>query len=241
MSEPCPFALDDAAYVLGALPPAERLAFERHLATCASCAAAVRELAGMPGLLGRVPRDVVEESPPPAPLPETVPPETLLPRLLDDVRRSQRRRARAFAVGAAAAVALIAAVSIAVGITVGTDDGPVPPSVEQTTAPPQEMTPIGDGEDVALVSMTPTAWGTRLDLECRWKGEGPRPDYPQGGGGTYALVVRSADGHEQQVATWRSVPGRTTRVSAATSLDRDDIVAVEVRAEDGRPTFELAG
>lgn len=236
MTDPCPFALDDAAYVLGALPPTERLAFERHLATCPTCAAAVRELAGMPGLLGRVPQDVVEESPPSAPLPET-----LLPRLLDDVRRARRRRVRAFAVGAAAAVALVAAVSVAIGVTVGADDGPPPPSATGTTAPQQEMTPIGDGDDVALVSMTPTAWGTRLDLECRWKGEGARPDYPQGDGGTYALVVRSADGHEQQVATWRSVPGRTTRVSAATSIDRDDIVAVEVRAEDGRPTFELAG
>ena len=30
----CPFAHDDAAYVLGALSPGERLEFERHLAGC---------------------------------------------------------------------------------------------------------------------------------------------------------------------------------------------------------------
>lgn len=236
MTDPCPHALDDAAYVLGALSSEERLAFERHLATCPACADAVRELAGMPGLLGRVPREVLEGAPAPEPVPET-----LLPRLLDDVRRAQRRRRWAFGLAAAAAVAMIAAVSVAIGVTTDSGDDAAPPSATRTTAPPEEMTPIGDSGDIALVSMTPTAWGTRLDLECRWSGEGEKPDYPQGGGGTYALVVRSADGDEQQVATWRSVPGRTTQVSAATSIDRDDIVAVEVRSADGRPTFELAG
>ena len=52
----CPFAHDDAAYVLGALSPAERLEFERHLGRCDDCTRAVRELAGLPGLLGRVDR-----------------------------------------------------------------------------------------------------------------------------------------------------------------------------------------
>ncbi|AGW41602.1 oligopeptidase B [Leifsonia xyli subsp. cynodontis DSM 46306] len=47
----------DAAYVLGALAPAERRAFEEHLSRCLPCAAAVAELAGMPGLLARLPRE----------------------------------------------------------------------------------------------------------------------------------------------------------------------------------------
>ena len=51
----CEFAHDDGAYVLGALSPAERLAFERHLAAAPS-APARSELAGLPGLLGRVAR-----------------------------------------------------------------------------------------------------------------------------------------------------------------------------------------
>ena len=45
----------DAAYVLGALSPAERREFEEHLAGCPACQAAVSELAGMPGLLAQVP------------------------------------------------------------------------------------------------------------------------------------------------------------------------------------------
>lgn len=47
------FATYDAAYVLGALSPEDRQAFEQHLQECDRCAAAVRELAGLPGLLAQ--------------------------------------------------------------------------------------------------------------------------------------------------------------------------------------------
>ena len=49
------FATWDAAYVLGALSPAERREYEEHLADCSACQSAVSELAGMPGLLAQVP------------------------------------------------------------------------------------------------------------------------------------------------------------------------------------------
>jgi len=42
------------AYVLGALTPAERLAFEAHLAECAICAAEVRSLAPVTAGLARL-------------------------------------------------------------------------------------------------------------------------------------------------------------------------------------------
>ena len=45
---PDPYREWDAAYVLGALSPRDRRAFEQHLATCAACREAVAELAGMP-------------------------------------------------------------------------------------------------------------------------------------------------------------------------------------------------
>ena len=50
-----PFHDWDAAYVLGALSPDDRRAFEQHLAQCQACSAAVAELAGMSGLLGKLP------------------------------------------------------------------------------------------------------------------------------------------------------------------------------------------
>ena len=63
---PDKFAQWDAAYVLGALSPAERREFEEHLASCPPCQAAVSELAAMPGLLatgfaGRC-RDAIDDS-----------------------------------------------------------------------------------------------------------------------------------------------------------------------------------
>jgi anti-sigma-K factor RskA len=44
---------DLAGYVLGALDPGERAAFEQHLAGCDTCRAEVEELQGLPALLDR--------------------------------------------------------------------------------------------------------------------------------------------------------------------------------------------
>ena len=49
-----PFADFDGAYILGALSDEDRQAYERHLATCDSCAASVRSLGRLPVLLGTV-------------------------------------------------------------------------------------------------------------------------------------------------------------------------------------------
>lgn len=50
----CPQTIEVGAYVLGALVPAERAAFEKHLADCAICREEVADLAVLPGLLGRI-------------------------------------------------------------------------------------------------------------------------------------------------------------------------------------------
>ena len=50
----CEQTVEAGAYVLGALPPAERAAYERHVPTCPTCREEVAELAGLPGLLGRL-------------------------------------------------------------------------------------------------------------------------------------------------------------------------------------------
>lgn len=241
MTEPCPFTFDDAAYVLGALPPTERLAFERHLAGCPACERSVRQIAGLPGLLARVPVEDVEADPAADPLPDT-----LLPTLLDHARRTERRRRWVVGLAAAAAVAAIGAASLAVVAVTG-DDGATPEagpsaSAGPSTAPPQPMTAVHPGDDEATVALTPVAWGTRLDVVCRWAGgESAEPGYHDGPAPTYALVVRSTDGDVQQVATWTGLPGKTMNVSGATSLARDDIAAVEIQTSDGRPAFELAG
>ena len=79
----CMYADWDGAYVLGALSPADRLEFERHLAECATCAPAVREMAGLPGLLGRVDESALADHAPASNLPPV--PDTVLPRLRREI------------------------------------------------------------------------------------------------------------------------------------------------------------
>ncbi|MEV6237646.1 zf-HC2 domain-containing protein [Lentzea sp. NPDC051838] len=52
-----PFREWDVAYLMGSLSPEDRRAYERHLEVCPPCEHAVRQLAGMTGILSRVPKD----------------------------------------------------------------------------------------------------------------------------------------------------------------------------------------
>src|SRR5258705_3448646 len=129
----CRYALDDGAYILGALSPAERAQFEQHLPQCPSCRESVATLAVLPGLLGRL-------DPATAASPSATAPATLLPRVLLGAaarrRKEKRRHTRLrIAIGAAAAVV---AVAIGVGVHVAdtTQSGPSaapPPSTQQMT------------------------------------------------------------------------------------------------------------
>ncbi|MGW4502863.1 anti-sigma factor family protein, partial [Micromonospora sp. NPDC004336] len=80
----CEFAHDDGAYVLGALAPAERAAYERHLAGCAPCRQAVADIAVLPGLLGRLDPAGLEQLLPP-------PENPRVPELLSAARERRRR------------------------------------------------------------------------------------------------------------------------------------------------------
>src|SRR5665811_1639999 len=100
------FTLYDAAYVLGALSPADRREFEDHLKGCAACSSSVGELAGLPGLMSKVSEDQLTAE-------VEAPPETLLPALARAVRRERGRRRMAVGTAAAAAACLIAVGAVA--------------------------------------------------------------------------------------------------------------------------------
>lgn len=219
------------SYVLGALSPAERLEFERHLTGCPDCARSVRELAGLPGLLARLDPAVLDEPGRDDPLPET-----LLPTLLHAVRRTRRRRA--LVAGGAAAAAVTAIVAIPLSLT-GSDDARTPSAGSPATAAGRAMAPVGGAPVRATVALTSVAWGTRLDLACTYGTAGER--YTLAPSVTYALFVETRDGRTQQVGTWRSLEGRTMRLTAATAAPRRDIASVEVRTAKGRPVLELTG
>ncbi len=223
MSNPDPFIHDDAAYVLGALGPAQRRAFEEHLADCAACTRAVRDLAGVPGLLGRLPESAFTS-------PEGLPPvpDTLLPQLLQSVRRQRWRTRLVAAVGVAAAGIL----AVLLGISLL--DGPGP---ESAPAQAQEMTQVDQDWLEATVEMEPVAWGTKMHLSCTYYGD----DWGEEPPASYALIVHTSDGASQRIATWRAVPGRTVELDAATDADRDEITTVDVVAVgSGRQVLTLS-
>ncbi len=233
----CPFAHDDAAYVLGALSPAERLAFERHLATCDECSRSVRSLAGMPGLLDLADASVLEHPPADPPLPAT-----LLPSLTRAVRARRRRRTLALSGLAAAAAAVLA---LGAPVVVGGDDGP-PVSGPGTSSPSTdpgtdvetaEMTPQGDVPLAASLDLETVTWGTRMLLTCTYDKDGVEAELPEEV--DYLLFVTSTGGRTEQVGSWTSVSGTTMTVPAATSVVREDIATVEVRTTTGRVVLRL--
>jgi hypothetical protein len=228
----CSFAHDDGAYVLGALSPDERLAFERHLADCEACARSVRELAGLPGLLARTPVETVEAAQEAAGTPA---PETLLPAL---VRRTRRSRRRAYVAAGLVAAALVVGGGAVGSQVLGGDSAPeASPSAPSGATRTVQLQPVGDEPLAASVALTEVGWGTRLDVTCRYEQEhgADRERRPH----SYAMFVTKADGSTEQVASWRGVPGRTMRLAAATAASQADIVQVVVREADGTEVLRL--
>ncbi len=179
----------------------------------------------MPGLLGRLDPEIVDEGDP-----EPVP-DTLLPRLLDAMHRGQRRRTW-FTAGIAAAAAVVVTVGGALVVEHQESRAPVatPPTSSATSAPAATtvlMKPVSRDEPMtASVALTSVGWGTRLDLTCWY-----RQSHQEAG--SYALLVHTADGRTQQVGTWKGLPGRTMQLTAGTASPKADIRSVEVTWLDG--------
>lgn len=200
-----PFATFDAAYVLGALSPEDRQRFEQHLRTCDRCAASVRDLAGLPGLLARVDA--------PAALPDIgSPPPDLLPTVLRRVRRGRRIRTAVTSVSAALAVSACVALAVVAS-------APSP-------SPGIAMTALGQFPVRADARLDAFDWGTQVDMSCSYTGDRSS--------GEYVLVAISRSGVETQLATWKAVPDNTARIVIGTALKRTDLAALEVRGGAGR-------
>jgi hypothetical protein len=202
----------DAPYVLGALSSADRSAYEIHLAECARCQARVRDLQDVLALLRTVPAEAVEA------LSATPPPATAMP-----VRRS---RPRWRTVGAGLAVA--ASMATALALVATSDERRPSRDVPSPTIVLVQLVPVGDAAWTANARLTPVDWGTKIDFECSYA-----VDWATGALGAYSLVVRDRDGRDVQVAGWLALANRSLRVPGSTSVEADDIAALEVRAPDG--------
>lgn len=217
------FAEWDAAYVLGSLPPDERLAYERHLETCDRCTAAVAELVGLPGLLGKLPADQAIEIAAPDGRPDTRS-ESTLASVAHRVRH--RRRRRRVWVATTAGLAVVAAVLGGLAVGTAADRG----SVQAGSAPSASTTTdryamVGErGLDVDL-AVSGEQWGTRFDWGCSYGGKTWSAD----GSVLYDLVVVRTDGSEQTVASWTAAGADARGLSASTDIPRSDIASVQVR------------
>jgi hypothetical protein len=212
----------DGAYVLGALSPEDRRRYEEHLADCSTCARAVQDLAGIPGILGTLDPDealALRDLPDDPLLREA---EHVPDRAAGVARRVRRRRRRARLTGAIVLVAVLLAGSVG-GWSIVRALQPVATPL----AVAHVLDPVGDSQLSADLTVTPVGWGTRLDWSCSY---GARA----GGGSSYtpvsySLVVHTRTGTSSTVATWTSDEGEASGLVASTAIPADAIASVDIR------------
>lgn len=229
----------DAAYVLGALSPADRHAYEEHLRECEACQASVQLIAGLPGLLALTSADAIDDPGPPVP-------ETLLPSLIARARSVRRRRrwaAGSLLAAAAAAVLVVSGLLIVhentedalyeagVGSTAVASAGSSPSTQGSSPAgvPDEQtpMTPVVLGPMTATLELTDKKWGTAITVICAYSDSIDASV-------SYDLAVIDTEGTPSSAGSWRAVPGATARVPVATAVPRNRIATLEVRLPDGR-------
>jgi hypothetical protein len=217
----------DAAYVLGALSPAERREFEEHIKQCEPCSNAVAELAAMPGLLGSLLADDaldllgLEATEIVTPDPTSA---TSLHRLTARARRC--RRIQTWSAG-------IAGVTVAAATFAGASvmsDRVNPPAQPSISVPLQKAVP---GPLTANLALTSVEWGTKIRMSCDYHvGPGPGGGSPPSTRIRYGLYVTDHAGTETRVSSWTSSPGETVTVAGSIDVPLSDITALDVRSLD---------
>ncbi len=219
-----PYGEWDAAYLLGSLTATERREFELHLEGCPSCRTAVAELAGLPGLLSRVPASEAVQLLPGRDAASVIP-DTLLPRMVRAVRRRRVRVRVVTSIGALLGVAAAAALATVLLV----------PSAFPGTVPPDGSGEISLSRVVssplsASIRLISQPWGTRVDMDCHYatapggQGYGAEPQ------GEYAMWVGDTAGNATQIATWTAGSGQDAKPAGTTSLSAQQIAWVEVRS-----------
>ena len=226
----CEHEHDDGAYVLGALSPSERAAYERHLATCSFCREAVAEIAVLPGLLGRLdPADFAKLLDPTLTQPAPPPRRALNPNLVSAVqktRRQERKKIRVRILSTALAAAVLALIVGVGAVFMMSDDAPTrPPGPTLAMRPVDQSVPL-----TAQIGLTSAPGGTRVNLRCFY--DNSRPGMKPY---TVRLMVYGPDDESDQLGSWTAVPGKEfTMPSAATHLMTGDIARLDLVRLDGK-------
>lgn len=215
----------DGAYVLGALSPEDRRRFETHMENCPRCRAAVAELAGLPGLLGRA-EPLPDDAEAVGPKGDRAETASLFEGTLRRVDEQRSRRRMAWTLTAAAAAVLLAIAIVLVPRIVATD----PP--DATIA----LDPAVSTAMTAGLELRSVAWGTKIRIDCDYPAS---PEWKQGQAlPAYVLEITDAAGNTSQAATWNAVIGKEVTVDAATAVRLNDIVTIAVRTAGGTTVLE---
>jgi hypothetical protein len=231
----CQYAQEDGAYVLGALSPAERAEYERHLGTCPTCRRAVADLAVLPGLLSRLPgpEEAVTYVAAATPVPLAADSAgSRLPRLLEAAAAARRRDRRARSWRAAMAALAAACLALVVGVGIGVvREGEPPPTTP--AAPAVElvaMLPVSTSVPVtAEVGLAATGGGTEVTMRCTYAAGSAGYTKPW----TLRLIAYGPDGAKEQVGSWTAAPGDDVRLSGITRFAPDELVRLELVKGNG--------
>jgi len=220
----CDHEHDDGAYVLGALAPAERAAFERHLATCSFCREAVADIAVLPGLLGRLdPSEFAKLLDP------TLSPAPAQPRhVVQPLRRRERKKTHVRLLSTALAAAVVALI-VGIGLVFWTgSDG----ADNSRTGPTVAMTAVADAVPItAQINLAVASGGTKINLVCFYnKASAALKPY------TIQLVAYGADsGDHEQLGSWVATPGKEFSMTGVTHFAGGNLSRLElVRGTDGK-------
>jgi hypothetical protein len=209
-----PYRFDDAAYVMGALSPDERLEFEAHLLTCSDCSARVREVETLPALLADVdPAELLAD-------PEPVP-DTLLPALLRAAARRHRRQR--FIIGTLAGLAAACVIALVIALW---------PSASPSTAQRRDFVAVAQSPVQASATLTAKTWGTAIDVQCHYL-------YDVSHTWSYNLIAYDRRGRAHQLGDWRLPPDRDIDYQAGTALTPAQISSLEITLPDGRAVLRL--
>jgi hypothetical protein len=256
----CEYAHDDGAYVLGALSPSERAAYERHLADCSSCREAVAEIAVLPGLLGRLDPAAARQllgpmtagdapdatDGPTRPIP-VAGGDARVVSLVETAAKSRRREKqnRRFRYAGTALVAACLALVAALGVgmlnrPVADNDAlpPSPPPPTRTATPPApvqlyDMKPHDAGHPppvVAQIGLTPRDWGTEVTMKCRYKQVGEYKD-----AWTFRLVAVGPDHMKEELGSWLAGPGDSLSFAVPTRFANRQLTRLEITQANGNP------
>jgi hypothetical protein len=225
----CDHEHDDGAYVLGALSPSERAAYERHLSTCSFCREAVAEIAVLPGLLGRLdPADFAKlldpTLSPAAPAPRNRTPD--LVSAAQSTRRKERKKTRVRVLSTALAAAVVALV-VGVGAVFWLGSGGSGPAGSGRMV---AMTAVASQVPVsAKVRVTGLNAGTQVDLVCAYNNSSPELE-PY----TIWLKAEGPDGETDAMGSWVAAPGKEFRMSGTTHFVGAGLSRLVLMRSDGK-------